>query len=503
MIEWQAPAALLALLALPLLRWLHRFRAVAAPWPVSALFLWRGAKPAAAAGTHRAHPDPAWWRRALLAALLVVAVAGPRWQRPVAPPLDVWIDDRPSLYSLEGDATRLAAGLAEVTRLAGSRSDVMLRSLTRPGVARPLAAADGWPAHPGPQVSRLPAPLGFADDRERWLLSDGSDPAVNRWARLAAPLRVIRVGTARDNQALVQLALRRGTASLQGQAAVFNGGTRTAQRRLVVSGDGATLLESDISLTPGERISMRFEVTEPWPRRVVARLDGDDPLADDDTLAVDTTRLEALPVAIDPSCPAPLRAALERHPGLVRGALDVAELQVACGITRPNGPGLWWRQGQVRPVAGTPVWLAAAGTLQALALPTLGGAVETPPDAPPGKTLLADDRGALVVVHDGPATLVELRLRPTDGSDARWPLLVDGLLSRVVGRSLLDPLVVASRPPERVHIAPRGDAPRDGQQAARPAWTTQPIDLSTWLLLAALPLVAFELKRPKEPLIKS
>jgi len=84
MIGLGAPAWLTGLLLIPLVRELHRRQGPARRVQVPALFLWRGARSPAATGRRGGPPDPAWRRRALLLALLVVALARPAWQGPPA-----------------------------------------------------------------------------------------------------------------------------------------------------------------------------------------------------------------------------------------------------------------------------------------------------------------------------------------------------------------------------------------------------------------------------------
>src|SRR5262245_57671007 len=93
---------LAALALLPVVRWLHRYRDAAAATPVAAVFLWRTDAVTGASRT-RGPPDPAWRRRALVVALLVLALAGPRWPGDRGAPVMIWLDDSQSLYARDGD----------------------------------------------------------------------------------------------------------------------------------------------------------------------------------------------------------------------------------------------------------------------------------------------------------------------------------------------------------------------------------------------------------------
>ena len=104
------PWWLFALTVIPLIRWLHRWRAPLSRASVSALFLWTTVDAVSAGGLSQQIPDPAWRRRALIASLLILALAGPWLQRDELR-ITVWIDDTLSMATIEQDQSRLAEGL--------------------------------------------------------------------------------------------------------------------------------------------------------------------------------------------------------------------------------------------------------------------------------------------------------------------------------------------------------------------------------------------------------
>ena len=75
------PWWLLALSLVPVIRWLHRRHAPLSTHTVSAVFLWENDAAAAQASRKPQPPDPAWRRRAGIAALLTLALAAPWIQR--------------------------------------------------------------------------------------------------------------------------------------------------------------------------------------------------------------------------------------------------------------------------------------------------------------------------------------------------------------------------------------------------------------------------------------
>ena len=96
MLSLSSPLWLLALLALPLLWWLHRFREYGSRVPVAAGFLWSGGPQSDESGHLAPRPQAIWWLRALLSGLLVLALGGPRWSVEQAPAVTVWLDDSAS-----------------------------------------------------------------------------------------------------------------------------------------------------------------------------------------------------------------------------------------------------------------------------------------------------------------------------------------------------------------------------------------------------------------------
>src|SRR5678809_663308 len=111
---FEHPWWLAALALLPVVHWLHRYRAASAAARVAAVFLWRADAAIGARDTRRQPPDPAWRRRAAIVALLVLALAGPRWRAERGAPVVVWLDDSQSLYARDGEGTRMARALHDL-----------------------------------------------------------------------------------------------------------------------------------------------------------------------------------------------------------------------------------------------------------------------------------------------------------------------------------------------------------------------------------------------------
>ena len=187
MFDLASPGWLLALGVVPLIRWLHRWRAPLTRAPVSAVFLWP-ADTSAQSGPERTPPDPAWRRRALAAALIRDHVE-----------LTVWIDDSLSMSTRDESDSRLADGLDKLRQAIADENAgrVTLRSLSDPAKSVPSGDArafdaDFWsgPAAPDPPIAAL-----MQADSAHWLVSDGASDVVHEWSRNSPVSRTMSFGT--------------------------------------------------------------------------------------------------------------------------------------------------------------------------------------------------------------------------------------------------------------------------------------------------------------------
>jgi hypothetical protein len=116
LLSFVTPVWLFGFLLLPVIRWLHRGGRQQRAVPVSRLDLWRRAAASSPVAGERRPPEPAWRRRALLTALLVVALAEPQVPEQRTD-ITLWIDDSLSMLTREEHGTRLAEGLMQVRSL--------------------------------------------------------------------------------------------------------------------------------------------------------------------------------------------------------------------------------------------------------------------------------------------------------------------------------------------------------------------------------------------------
>jgi len=180
-----APLWLLGLALLPAIRWLHRGGPHRRALSVSHLGLWRGAAATGAATGERRPPDPAWRRRALLAALFVLALAGPQWSEQGVR-ITLWIDDSLSMLTREPQGTRLVQGwrLARSLLAEVPNADVEVRTLGDPwhsyGAPSDAAVAATIAAAGRREPGAPPAALLSARD-QHWLITDGADVSLFDW----------------------------------------------------------------------------------------------------------------------------------------------------------------------------------------------------------------------------------------------------------------------------------------------------------------------------------
>lgn len=502
-----APLWLVALAAIPFVRWLHRWRAPLRSAPVSAAFLWTAAADVSAGGQQKDRPDPAWRRRAWIIALLAIGLAGPWWQKDVAR-LTVWVDDSLSMSTVEEGEMRLQTGLAELARALARLPAVeaTLRSLSDPAKARssddPRAFdTNTWLAGEAAMLS--PPPVATLDqDTAYWLITDGADTGLRQWAQRAPLARIFNVGTATENVAVTQFAARR---SLQDAndfdvlVAVSNAGAADASRTLLVETGRATPQSFELTLAAGET---RYLVSQHSGGETAfsASLEPDDATVDDDFLVLDEPALVKARVGIDPACPEPLRQSIRAHPGILVVTADTpVELRVTCsqhGTT--TGPVLRFHGGASAQVDVAPRWQPGVGRLEELHLPPgwIAAGNRDIARADGDEVLLAADDQPLIVVRAGSPVTVESALDMARGEFVRqpeYPVLVAALVDLALGRTLLDPLAVSSRDPVASRIAPSrlqvAQAPGSRYGAVQQALDDVFLALAALLLLADLALI--------------
>jgi hypothetical protein len=497
---------LLGLLLVPVIRWLHRGGRHRNTVPVSHLGLWRGSAANSPVAGERRPPDPAWRRRALLAAMLFVALGGPQWPgRRIH--VTLWIDDSLSMLTREAQGTRLALGLAQArARLAEvAPADVDVRTLGDPwhslgtldqrSVATLLAEVAG----------KVPAPPPTAllrRDGQHWLVTDGAHAALFAWPDDHRPDRIIQVGSVTRNVGLERLSARR-SASDPGKLDLLlkltNGGNAAETRELVLFTDAGEVARSAHHIEPGTSAFVNATILASTSVR--AALEPGDALPEDDEIVLDLAPLRRQRVAIDSTCPRALVAAVSAHPALVvakdgatdvQAALDCGERGAANGLatvrviansvpTRPRGP---------------VEWSSSVAESARIRLHIDRMRVAARLRARPGDTvLLALDGEPVIVSRSGASRLIETSLDFESmvlAGGPEIPLLVNLMFEHLLGSRLLDQIAVADRGPQESWVTP--SKPVATMVAARHQSGARVLREGTrWLLAAALLVLIWEI----------
>jgi len=472
MVDFAAPLWLLGLATLPVIWWLHRLRASGPEVTVTALFLWRLATPPDGSGGRRAKPEPSWWLRALLMAALVLALASPQWLSR-APRVTVWVDDSLSMFTREAGATRIDRGIDQLIAALGARNadEALVHSLSSPGISLALTQeqTDRWPEQLGGWLRsprgepRPPAAAQMSRESEHWLVSDGASTGLAEWLQQAPVARVLALGQSQANAALTSLALRpalRARDILKGLVVVANAGPEPLQRHLVLRLPGQELLRKPLLLSPAGSETVEFELPIAGAGPLRAELLPPDALTLDDTLSVAVPTPVA--VGLHGDCGRHLHTALSAHPYLrIEDATELQEATVVCA----SEPSPWRKPavqfhglGTARPVLDAPYWSRHAGELARIFLaPDWLRAYPAPTGHEQTLALLTAAETPLIYYRATEPPWIEVLVdmeAPSFSQRPEYLALVDGLLSKVLNRPLLETLSRAARAPAPSRIAP-------------------------------------------------
>jgi len=508
------PLWLIALAIIPLIRWLHRWRAPLSSWPVSAVFLWEPSNADEPAGKRKGEPEPAWRRRALAAALLIVALAGP-YRSTGTRALSIWIDDSLSAFATENGSPRIATMFESLTAALDENdtawSQITLRSLTNPGQAHPYVSPDSldpvdWQGGAEKNLDDLAMPI-LAAGNDHWLLTDGASGEIRAWAARVSLNRVIQSGTATENTAVTRLAARRNIAyadRFNVLVSISNTGVETDERQVTLYSGKDPLQITQLSLAPGQTTHWQVQATT-TNETLTASISPGDSLVDDDGLTISLARFKPLATHVDPDCGPALRRALSTHRSLViANSISEAALIVSCSQDDFSEGGksvarIRALRGAVQPVSSSPAWFthSGPGINLGLALDWISAA-QWPEQASvdSGRVLLATTEQPLVVVHahrSGSATTVDTVVDLNQARFIRQPeyaAFIATLVDLATGRMLLDEVATIARDPRHSVIAPESLETRD--RAAKPVDRATSKPLSTQFLAAALLLLLFD-----------
>ncbi len=510
MLTLVTPLWLCGLLLLPLIRWLHRGGQHRRTVAVSHLGLWRGSAVNAPAAGERRPPDPAWRRRALLTALLFVALAQPQLpgQRNS---VTLWVDDSLSMLTREGPAIRLAEAVAQARTLLSplAQPDIEVRALSDPW--RRLGTADEATvatlvAGAGRRPPSVPPAALLRADRQHWLLTDGAHAALFEWPGGRRPDRLVQAGSVVRNVGLERLSARRNLDDPERMdllLKVTNGGTASETRTVAFSTDAGVLTHSTHQLDPGATVLVRATIAA--STRAAATLQPGDALAEDDEIVVDLAGLRRQRVATDPRCPAALVSAVATHPALAVAPENATDAAAAldCGSQAAAAALATIRVAADRlpaPLPGALLWSSSMPESRRIRLDAQGLRLGARLQAGPTDTeLLAAGGEPVIISRAGASKRIETSLDFTSPESARGsqtPLLVNLMFDHLLGSRLLDAIVITDRGPAAARVVPSRPAPTDAKpapDATAPKATPVLRDGSWPVLLAACLVLLWEI----------
>lgn len=503
---------LLALLALPLVWWLHRFQEPDQTYPVAALFLWRAHADVAHQRRQARHAQPIWWLRALTVGLLIVALCSPQWRSRERAGLTVWIDDSLSMFALEQGVPRMHQALAELQAHleSGHFGSITLRSLGDPG--RTLELSPQETASHGAQLRAwsdsargepdLPAPAMLDPGQLHWLVSDGASENIAAWARQTPLAKVIATGAATDNVALSALSLRRsgsGEGGAQLLLSITNGGGRNEVRVLDLFADGELLASQPLDIDAGSVAHEVIALDSVPTASVRATIKPADALPMDDFLELPQAALQRTGVHVSEACNGHLRTALSVHPALVvqDGGAATTGLRVYCGA-EPSG----WRGPTLRvaagesfaPVRGEVFWSAASGQLRNLSLDSAWLSAPPQDKSPSAELVLLGTADQPLIMFDVVHKIIDVRLNLASTAlvdKPEYPLLIAGLVDLLLESESAQRGLVASQRTSPASIAPQLLPPDPSKFTTLPA-TVGVVDLVDGLIIIALLLLLLD-----------
>jgi hypothetical protein len=477
------PLWLAGLALLPVIRWLHRGGRQRRAVPVSHLGLWRGSAASSPAVGERRPPDPAWRRRALLAALLFVALSEPRLPSQRIG-ITLWVDDSLSTLTREATGTRgtrLGEGVAQARALLAElpHADIEVRTLSDPWLslgtltdATVVTIASGA----GRKAPAVPPAALLRTDNLHWMVTDGANAKLFEWPGKRRPDRIVQVGSVTRNAGLERLSARRNLndpEKIDLLLKITNGGTAAETRMVVFATAAGEITRSNHSLEAGTSVLVNASI--PSSAGVRATLQPGDALAEDDEISLDLTPLRRHRVAIDSKCPAAVVAAVAAHPALavvqenatdVRAALDCGARGAVSDVATIR---LLADRIPVRP-RGSVQWSSSVAASQRIRLDTERLQIAARLQAQSGDvTLLAVGEEPVIVSRAGASKLIEASLDFGSAQIARGaeiPLLMNFMFERLLGNRLLDEIVMMDRGAGASRVVP---SPGVGAKVEAPA----------------------------------
>ena len=333
MITFGTPIALWGLCLLPVIWWLFRDRNKQSDIFVPALFLWpKQASNYQHAQQHITHP----WYLLTLILLLLLALSEPKittHQQQVT----LWIDTSPSLFTKEGELSRLEFGMKAAHQLVSTRDMRITHviDLFQPEKSLPTNQRDSLAMlAPTFHSKPLPWPVYFQAQTHHWLITDGHHAKLNAWLKHAPIHQLIEVGRTKQNvgiQSMTGRMLIDNTEKMQISLTITNTGSVAQDRKLLVETTEEKLIHP-MTLNPGQEKNVSLQTR--YASRITARLTPQDALTIDDEMTISMPPPAA--IQIDANCPAEIHRVISSHPGLKVFATGKPLVRLLCDHTLPT-----------------------------------------------------------------------------------------------------------------------------------------------------------------------
>lgn len=476
MLVWSSPWWLLALTVIPLIWLLHRLTAHGPTIAVSSLLFWKPFAAPAKSRQSSAKTDPLWLLRALIATLMILSAAAPRWIDDSLHVIDVWFDDSFSMQTLETGRGRAQLGIEALNDKLQTLDSVRakIHSLTdplHPTLLLESGSKQNWPERLNRWLKIGDTPLAppLASDitgrSEHWLVTDGADAGLNEWLKSAKLNQLIQPGKVSDNSAITLLSIRpslKNPKIWSGVIRLDHFGLHAEQRSVDLLSGNDLLKHWNLTLPPDQNQHIEFEISHDQIRNqpLLAQFSAADALPEDDrmSLLID----EPIPTQIYGNCPRPLVAAIKAHPFIDSEISESthAELAIVCGDETADQSGSMIRFHQAaesRKLDAMPSWLPATGNLNKLNLPQQHLAYFQRESSPGGVPLLVAEQIPLITLSETPQRTLDCYIDMGAAEfykQAEYPLLFAGLVDLAVDKAVLENIRTTSRMADESRVAP-------------------------------------------------
>jgi hypothetical protein len=512
MLEFSLPFWPLAIVAFPLIWWLHKRATTARTHYVSAIFLWPDTQHAQGVKNKAKRPPPIWILRALILAALLISLSVPTYTSRKNR-IHIWLDDSASMTTREGNTTRFEMAIDKITQsLNDSNTSIVLHSLTSPD--KNLNISDttedwqntvrSWITTPGYSVE-LPDNSKISNNENHWLITDGADTHLNTWVKSVPLNRIIYIGQESENVSLINLSVRPSLDNrhkLVVSATVLNSGNESTTRILKLKSGNKAFLSKELALPAQTHIQTTTTLQYHDGLTITASLSPNDAFDIDDTIVLAADNLRYTPINISDQCHRSVKIAIQSIPfAQITETRENSQLVIACSDDLPDisKPFILLTHGSpASTLSGPAYWTPTAPSyLRELDMHGISSKLvlnDTSNKTTDQIPLLKSGNTNLITYQELPAKSIfvyfDISSKPILYSPV-LPLLLLKLVEFSLDRQFSDSLVYQSIPISESRIAPAFDAQEYHPKEA--AKFTVKKTISHFFIVAAIILLLFEI----------